>query len=262
MNAEEGKQEVVRWTKREAELARQEQVIEAAAGAAMVDTEPGASNDSPDRLAHGLAELRAINAAVREAQRRRTDAIRAKQAAEVQAVEERRADLEKEHAALSVKVEKHRKTLTELLGVEIAIMPAVPGTISRQQALQVQIGNLTNKVVWLQGAAVPTGGAISVHDATSVEALIDELAMFEGAIPPIQRVLDWAKSCEPVPGETFGEMPRSFYLVWADGEIDCQQSSVFVERLCLPGPIGTYSNRPMGINVASGTFRARAATRT
>jgi hypothetical protein len=77
----------------------------------------------------------------------------------------------------------------------------------------------------------------------------------------MQRLLDWAKSCEPVPGETFGAMPRSFHLVWANGEIDCQQSTVFVEGLCSPGPIGMYSNRPRGIDVASGTFRARAATR-
>jgi hypothetical protein len=261
MNTEEMKQDIVRWAKREVELALREQAVEAEAGAAILDAEPDSAGDTPDRRDSGLAELRAIAAAVREAQRRRMEAIRAKQVAEVQGFEERRAGLEKEHAALSAKVEKHRKTLTELLGVEVAIMPVVPGTVSRQQALQVQIGNLANKVASLQGTAIPTAGAINVHDATSVEALIDELAMFEGAIPPMQRVLDWAKSCEPAPGETFGEMRRSFYLVWTDGEINCQQSSVFVEGLCLPGSIGTYSNRPMGIDVASGTFRARAAAR-
>jgi len=259
MNTEEMKQDIVRWAKREVELALREQAVEVEAGTAMLDVDSG--GDTPDRRDSGLAELRAISAAVREAQRRRMEAIRAKQVAEVQGFEERRAGLEKEHAALSAKVEKHRKTLTELLGVEVAIMPVVPGTVSRQQALQVQIGNLANKVASLQGTAIPTAGAINVHDATSVEALIDELAMFEGAIPPMQRVLDWAKSCEPAPGETFGEMRRSFYLVWTDGEINCQQSSVFVEGLCLPGSIGTYSNRPMGIDVASGTFRARAAAR-
>ena len=262
MNTEEMKQDIVRWAKREVELALREQAVEAEAGAAILDAEPDSAGDAPDRRDSGLAELRAISAAVREAQRRRMEAIRAKHVAEVQGYEERRADLEKEHAALSAKVEKHRKTLTELLGVEVSIMPVVPGTLSRQQALQVQIGNLRNKVAWLQDAAIPSSGTVDVQKVTTVDPLIDELAMFEGAIPPMQRVLDWAKSCEPVPGESFGEMPRSFYLVWANGEIDYQQSSVFVEGLCLPGPIGMYSNRPMGIDVASGTFRARAAART
>jgi hypothetical protein len=261
MNTEEMKQEIVKWAKREVELARQEQAIEAEAGAAMLDAEPDSGGDASNRRDSGLAELRAIAAAVREARRRRVEAIRAKRAAEAQGFEERRADLEEEHAALSARVEKHRKALTDLLGVEVAIMSMMPGTLSRQQALQGQIGNLTDKVAWLQGAAIPTAGAIDVQDATSVEALIDELATFEGAIPPMQRLLDWAKSCEPVPGETFGAMPRSFHLVWANGEIDCQQSTVFVEGLCSPGPIGMYSNRPKGIDVASGTFRARAATR-
>src|ERR1035438_2138617 len=262
MNTEERTQEIVRWAKREVELALREQAVEAEAGAAILDAEPDSGGDAPDRRASGLAELRAIAAAVREAQRRRMEAIRAKHAAEVQEFEERRADLEKEHAALSAKLEKHRKALSDLLGVEVAIMPAVPGTLSRQQALQVQIGNLRNKVAWLQDTAIPSSGTVDVQKVTSVDPLIDELAMFEGAIPPMQSVLDWAKSCEPVPGETFREMPRSFYLVWADGKIDYGQSRVFVEGLCSPGPIGMYSNRPMGIDVASGTFRARAAART
>ena len=260
MNTEEMKQEIVRWAKREVELAHREQVIEVEAGTAMLDVDSG--GDTPDRRDSGLAELRAIAAAVREAQRRRMEAIRAKHAAEVQEFEERRADLEKEHAALSAKLEKHRKALSDLLGVEVAIMPAVPGTLSRQQALQVQIANLRNKVAWLQDTAISSSGTVDVQKVTSVDPLIDELAMFEGAIPPMQSVLDWAKSCEPVPGETFREMPRSFYLVWADGKIDYGQSRVFVEGLCSPGPIGMYSNRPMGIDVASGTFRARAAART
>lgn len=261
MNTEEMKQEIVRWAKREVELALREQAVEAQAGAAILDAEPDSGSDAPDGRDSGLAELRAIAAAVREAQRRRMEAIRAKQAAEVQGFEERRADLEKEHAAVSAKVEKHKKALTDLLGVEVAIMPAVPGTVSRQQALQVQIGNLRSKVAWLHDSAIPSSGTVDVQKVTSVDPLIDELAMFEGAIPPMQRVLDWAKSCEPVPGETFGAIPRSFHLVWANGEIDCHQSSVFVEGLCSPGPIGIYTNRPTGIDIASGTFRARAAGR-
>lgn len=62
--------------------------------------------------------------------------------------------------------------------------------------------------------------------------------------------------------ETFGAMPRSFHLLWANGEVDCQQSSVSVEELCSPRPIGMYSNRPLGIHIASGTFRARVTARS
>jgi len=72
MNTEEMKQEIVRWAKREVELAHREQAVEAEAGAAMLDVDSG--GDTPDRRDSGLAELRAIAAAVREAQRRRMEA--------------------------------------------------------------------------------------------------------------------------------------------------------------------------------------------
>jgi hypothetical protein len=259
MKTDELKQEVVRWVRREVELTRQREAIEAEVGAAMVDAKPGASGDVSERAANEVAKLRAVTAALRETQRRRMEAIRANRAAELTDLEERRAAVEEEHAALAAKVEKFKKAFTDLLGVEIVLVTASPGMLSRLQRLEGQIGNLTEQALSVQNDAIPSAGTVDVQDATSVEALVDELALFEGAIPAMQSVLDWANSCEPVPGESFGQLPRRFRLVWANGEIDREQSSIFVGELCRPGHIATYSDRPRGIDVKSGTFRAPAA---
>ena len=99
---------------------------------------------------------------------------------------------------------------------------------------------------------------IDVDNAASIDPLIEALAVFEGVIPSMESVLEWAKACKPVPGETFRDLPRNIRLVWKAGEIDPEQSSIFVEALCQPGPIGTLSNRPVGLDIQSGTFRATA----
>ena len=217
MNTEEMKQDIVRWAKREVELAHREQVIEVEAGTAMLDVEPilaamhpivgivGWPNFARSRSGSGGA---AAGAWRRSGPNTWPKSRGSKSAAQIS----------KKNMPPSLRNWRSTGRRSPICcGVEVAIMPAVPGTLSRQQALQVQIGNLRNKVAWLQDAAIPSSGTVDVQKVTSVDPLIDELAMFEGAIPPMQRVLDWAKSCEPVPGETFREMPRSFYLVWADG---------------------------------------------
>jgi hypothetical protein len=254
MKLDELKLEIARWAKREADLVRQKEVVEADAGLAMLDAEPGAGAEGHERLARTLTELRATEAALKAARSRRLEAIHAKRAAEVEAAESRRADLEKEQAALSAKIEKHRKALVELLGIEVMIVPATPARPSILQSLALQTHGLDQQVQRLR-APLPDSGTIDVENVVSVAPLIEALAAFEGVIPPMERVLNWVKSCEPAPGETFGDLPRDIRLVWAAGEIDLQRSSIFVESLCQPGPIGIYTNRPVGLNIESGTFR-------
>ena len=255
MQTLEQKNEISRWASEEVRFVHRKETLEAEVGAAMLDAGPDASTVSDERLARVLTELRGCEEAIKAARQRRLEALQAKRAAEIQAVQNRRADLAKEQEALSAKVEKHRKALVDCLDVEITIMNSSPGRFSKLQALGLQIGGLDEKTLRLQ-EPFPDFGTLDVSGAVSIDTLLDAVAAFEGIIPPMASVLEWAKACEPVPGETFGDVPRAFHLVWAQGEIDRAQSNIFVEAFCRPGPIGTYSNRPVGLDLQSGTFRA------
>jgi hypothetical protein len=255
MQSIESKSEIARWTSEELRFVHRKEVLEAEVGAAMLDADSGVETTADERVARLLSEQRGCEVAIQTARQRRSEALQAKRAAEVKAIQDRRADLEKEQAALLGKVERHRKALVELLGIEITLVSVIPGRHSTVQSLAVQISGLDERVRRLE-EPVPNFGMVAVDNVRTIDALIEALAAVEGVIPPLENVLAWAKACEPVPGEAFRDLPRNYRLFWTAAGIDTQQSSIFVESLCVPGPIGTYSNRPMGLNLQSGTFRA------
>jgi len=255
MQSIESKSESARWASEELRFVHRKETLQEELGAAMLDADPVVNPTEDERLARLLAEQRGCEVAMKTARQRRLDAIQAKRAAEIKVLQDRRSDLEKEQAALSAKVEKHRKALVELLGIEVVIVPAVPSQRSTVQSLGFQIGALDEKMLRLQ-EPLPDFGTIDLMNVTGIDPLIEALAAFEGITPPMESVLEWAKACEPVPGETFQDLRRNICLVWAAGEIDPRQSSIFVEALCQPGLIGICSNRPVGLHLESGTFRA------
>jgi len=259
MNIEEMKTNISTWAKRELDLVRQSQTLAAAAAAAVLDSEPNQDPASDSRRTRALAELRGAEEAIQVARRRRLQSLQAKRTTEIQSLRDRRADLEKENAALSAEIERHRRELAELLGVQVVITTAA-GMYSRLHTVGHKIGGVNDHIRRLE-KPLPDSGVLDVQDASSIGPLIDALAAFEGAIPPMESLLEWAAAVEPAPGETFRDLPRTFHLVWANDVIDYQQSSIFVGSLCSPGPIGIISNRPVGINIASGTFRAPAVVR-
>lgn len=246
MKIDELKLEITRWTKREAELVHQKHAIEAEAGSAMVDAEPGAGKEGKDRLERALTELRAAEVALKTARQRRIEAVHAKHAAEIEGLESRRMDLEKKQAALSAKVERHKKELAELLGIEVVILPAMAGRPSTLQTLGLQITGVGDQIERLQ-KPLKDSGMLDVENAGSTDPLIEALGAFDGVIPNMERVLAWADSCEPVPGDTFGDLPRTFRLTWNAGEIDPQQSYIIVNAL-------------RGAGFESDMFRARKAS--
>lgn len=254
MQSIDSKNEIGRWASEELRFVHRKDALQAEVGAAMLDADPGMEAADDERVARLLSEVRGCEVAIKAARQRRSEALHAKRAAEIKTIQDRRADLEKEQAALSAKVERHRKALVELLGTEITIVLAIPGRQSTLQSLAAQILGLDARVRRHE-ELLPDSGTIAVDNATATDSLTEALAAFEGIIPPMESVLEWAKACEPVPG-TFRDLPRNFRMVWTAAGIDPQQSSVFVEALCVPGLIGTYSNRPVGLNLGSGTFRA------
>lgn len=234
MKIDELKLEITRWTKREAELVHQKRAFEAEAGSAMVDAEPGAGKEGKDRLERALTSLRAAEVALKTARQRRTEAIHATHAAEIEALETRRMDFEKEQAALSAKVERHKKGLMELLGIEVMIVPAMAGRPSTLQTLGLHISGVDGQIERLQ-KPLRDNGTVDVDNAVSIDPLIEALGTFDGVIPPMESLLHWAESCEPVPGETFRDLPRTFRLTWNAAEIDPQQSYIIVDALRCPG---------------------------
>jgi len=236
MNIDELKTNISTWAKRELDLVRQSQALAAAAAAAVLDSEPNQDPAGDSRRTRALAELRGAEEAIKVARRRRLEALQTKRMAEIQSLRDRRADLEKENAALSAEIERYRRELAELLGVQVVITTA-PGMYSRLHTVGHKIGGVNDHIRRLE-KPLPDSGVVDVQDATSIDPLIDALATFEGAIPPMASLLEWANDV-----------------------IDYQQSSIFVGSLCSPGPIGTYTQKPMGVDLRSGTFYARETAR-
>jgi hypothetical protein len=203
--------------------------------------------------------MQATEAGIEAAQSQHMDAVRANRANQIRTLQDRRAVLEREWSALSGEIESHKKALIQLLGVDVTITTG-PGRCSNLVDRGLKIRGLDDQIRRLQ-EPFPDTGVVDVENATTIDPLVEALASFEGSIPPMASVLDWMSAVEPVPGETFRDLPRRIHLVWANGDIDCQQSTVFVEALCTPGMIGIYSGKPRGVNIESGTFRVRAAAR-
>jgi len=123
--------------------------------------------------------------------------------------------------------------------------------------LRLKITGLDNQIGRLQ-APFPDTGVVDVDNVTTNDGLIEALAAFEGPIPQMQETLKWLEAVEA--GRAVGDRPRRIHFVW-DGTINYQESYIFVESMCGPGPIGIYSNKPRGIDMRSGTFYAREAAR-
>jgi hypothetical protein len=243
---------------REIQLTRQRGSIEVEVGLLLANNETP-SGDAAHRIARATAELQANDAGIKAAQTKRLDVIRSYREAEVRALQDRRAELEKERAALLTEIEKHKAALVDLLGVRVTIV-TTPGVYPKPDILWLKITGTDDQIRRLM-EPLPNSGVVDVGRASTIDALVETLAAFEGVIPPMASVLEWMKAVEPVPGETFRDLPRRIHLVWTGGKIDCQQSTIVVEALCAPGPIGIHSNKPRGVNIESGTFRARMAAR-
>jgi chromosome segregation ATPase len=256
MTAETAKSEIGNLTWRELELVRQKPTLEREVGLLALNND-AASSGVAERLECASAKLRANEAGIKTAQVDRLSAIRAKREAEISALQARRAEIQKEVATLKSKIESHQNALTDLLGVPVTITTP-PSVWSRLLTLEHKIAGTDNQIHQLQ-KPLPDSGAVDVESATTNEALIETLAAFEGLIPQMESTLKWLEAVEF--GRPLADRPRRIHFVWASRTINYQESYIFVESMCGPGPIGIYSNKPRGIDARSGTFYAPAAAR-
>jgi hypothetical protein len=258
MTAEQTKTDLVKLAWREIQLTRERASIEREVGLLLVNNETP-SGDAAGRIARATAELQANEAGIKASQTKRLELIRARRESEVRTLQDRRAEFAKERTALLSEIEKHKAALIELLGVGIAVV-TTSGSYSKPDVLGLKLTGLDNQIGQLQ-APLSESGFVDIDNATTTDPLVEALAASEAIIPPMASVLEWIGAVEPVPGETFRDLPRRIHLVWANGAIDYKQSTVVVGALCAPGRIGMYSGKPMGVNIESGTFRARTAAR-
>jgi len=121
MTAEQTKIDLVKLAWREIQLTRERASIEREVGLLLLNNETP-SGDAADRIGRATAGLQANEAGIKAAQTKRLDVIRSHRETEVGALQDRRAELEKERSTLLLEIEKHKASLTELLGVGITIV--------------------------------------------------------------------------------------------------------------------------------------------
>jgi chromosome segregation ATPase len=221
MTTDQAKEEIVKWGRREIELARRKQTIESSVASEMLDPGPDTIAADNDRIGRAAVELRAISLAIGTAQERRAEALKEMRETRIRGVQDRIDALRKELAALSTRVDEHKKALGELLSTPVEIVCAIPGQRSRLQQMYVMIQGLTDQLTSLELTPIPSNGTVDLMDST---ATADEVALSvlssDSACPTAEAVLAWFAGF----GETGGQ--RCVYLVWRDGQIDLKASYV------------------------------------
>ncbi len=266
-SVEQAAAEIAKYAAKEIELTARKEVkiaevasAEAAAGGAYLDGNPG---EHLDRVLRLQAEVRAIGMAIETCRARRVDAVRAKREADIAALRKRLDGMEKERDTLAAKVQKHTRDLGELMGIEVAVVAAMPGPLSRLQQLLVQTDGMGGNIDRLQTEPVPSGSTVDLTDTTATCAEF-ALAVLntEALCPTAEAIEQWYMDCERAAGQPFGDHQRRIYLVWANGEIDYAKSYISVFDFCRPsGGLSIYTGKAY-LDLGSGTFRPRKPVET
>jgi chromosome segregation ATPase len=221
MTTDQAKEEIVKWGHREIELARRKQTIESSVASEMLDPGPDTIAADTDRIGRAAVELRAISLAIGTAQERRAEALKEMRETRIHGVQDRIDALRKELAALSTRVDEHKKALGELLSTPVEIVCAIPDQRSRLQQMYVMVQGLTDQLTSLELAPIPSTGTVDLMDSA---ATADDVALAvlstDSTCPSAEAILAWLASF----GETVGK--RRVCLVWRDGQIDLKASYV------------------------------------
>lgn len=222
MSIDELKTEVVKLARREVELTRRKQTLKAQVASEMANVEISPSAGGNDHLERSIIELHALEKAIQKAQEQRLLAVRAKRQGDIEALQNRMEELQKESAALLTKVETHKEVLNKLLGVEIGIVCAMPGQRSRLQQISIMTQGLAEQISSLQFTPLRSDGTVDLMDST---AAADEIALTvlstDTVCPAVQSILDWLAGFGEVTGH------RRVYVTWRNGQID--QSTSYVQ---------------------------------
>lgn len=213
--------EIVKWGRREVELVRRKQALEAEVASAMLEPGLDTSAADNDRIGRAAVELRAIDLAIRTAQERRVEGLKAIRENGIRALQDQMAEVRKELSALSKEVEMHKHALSEMLGTPIEAVCAIPGQRSRLQHMTIMLLGLTDQIGSRQGAPIPSSGTIDIMDNTGTadEAALSVLST-PSTCPSAEAILAWFAGF----GKTAGQ--RRVYVVWRDGQIDAKVSFV------------------------------------
>lgn len=221
MTTEELRNEIAKWGQKEVELARRKQALEADAASAMLEPGLDTSAADNDRIGRAAVELRAIDLAIKTAQERRGEALKAIREAGIRAMQDRMGEVRQELSALSKEVEVHKRTLSQILGTPIEVVCAIPGQRSRLDHMTIMLLGLTDQIGSMQRVPIASSGTIDMMDST---ATADELALAvlstASTCPSAEAILAWFAGF----GKTAGQ--RRVYVVWRDGQIDAKASFV------------------------------------
>lgn len=241
---------------------------EQAAAAALVD---GDGSKEIEAVARLRAEIAAAENAITLLRARRAEVIGAANRAEAAKLRQRAGAKQQELDGLRAKTAKLLAEISKLEGVEydvhiLELQAATPLGIgagcaqTRSDSLRGEILALESRATELESAAVPEFGNISLDGVTDNAEVVRAILQHPSAGPSSQAVAGWLTACAnhpTVPSRTFGNMPRNIRITWRDGQIDGDNSSVFVPALT-PRRL-TGNGRDLGADVAAGTFQARRA---
>jgi hypothetical protein len=187
----------------------------------MLEPGPDTSAADNERVGRAAVELRATDMAIKAAQGRRADSLKAMRETRIRAVQDRMDSVRKELSALTKEVEMRRQALSEMLGTPIEIVCAIPGQRSRLQQLHIMLQGLTDQIGSMQGAPIPSTGTIDLMDsAATADEVATAVLSSDCVCPTAEAILVWLAGF----GETAGL--RRVYLVWRDGQIDARVSYV------------------------------------
>lgn len=222
---------------------------ERAAGESLLDAIEGTSVPM-DTVLKTRAELSAIDAGIVACRKRRLQAITTKCAGEGVGLRKQVAQLQAELEKLEAKTLVHIRAITELQGRDFTAVPtATSSGLPRSAQLQNEISGLEARAEALEREPVPTSGSVDLSDQTGTDALVGAVLRFEGDVPSVPEILDWAASCDR---GRFGNNARRFYLSWKNGVIDQQESYTQVAALARFAP---------GYLIGSDIFRAAEQSR-
>jgi len=205
--------------------------------------------DAVEQIFRARSAVAAIEASIRACRVRRRDALQRKIAAEAAVWRVRAEEARTERARLEQRTTKHLDALRQLEGIEF-----IPAATPKSSILGMRIAGAEDKAAKLESASVLLDGEAQLDGVTSVMPLVDAVLRHESDGPSAQEVLAWAAACDP--DARFGDLPRSFRVIWRDGVIDYRESFCQVTALAPSAGVSIYTMKSLGPDMARAVFRA------
>ncbi len=223
---------------------------EMSAGDALLDSQDRESaNAAVEQIVRAKSGVAAIEASIRACRARRLEAIKGKIAADAADWRRRADEAHAEQGRITAKTKKHVDALRQLEGVEF-----IPASTPNSSTLGTRAFGCDDKAVQLAAAGVSRNGGAQLDDVTSAVPLVEMVLRHESDGPSAQEVLAWAAACDR--DDRFGNLPRSFRVIWRDGVIDYRESYCQVAALAPSAGISIYTMKDLGPDMDQAIFRA------